>query len=358
MNKNTFVVIMAGGVGSRFWPISRTEKPKQFIDILGVGKTMLQLTYERFKDLCPDENFFIVTNYDYKDYISEQLPHIPEKNILLEPLRRNTAPCIAYAIQKIKAINPIASMVITPADHIIVETEKFKKIISDAVEYSQTKNVLLTLGIKPTRPETGYGYIQIDELVNKDFGIHKVKTFTEKPEYEMAKVFVESGEFLWNAGIFVWNINTIIKAFRTYLPHLYLQFESANLADNPDIEEVRNVYSKIESISIDFGILEKAQNVEVIPCDFTWSDLGTWSSLYNYCQKDSNNNVVINKNAMLFNTSNCIINVEPNVKIICNDLQNLIIAQSQNYILISSFNAENKLRHIIDKFYLEFDENK
>ena len=271
---------MAGGVGSRFWPLSKTTKPKQFLDILGTGKSLLQQTFERFKKIIPEENILIVSHKDYKDLIFEQIPGIKPKQVLLEPMRKNTAVCIAYANFKILKDNPNANIVVAPSDHLIMREDEFLKVILKGLEFTQNTNALLTIGIKPSRPETGYGYIQ----VNGDNGktdLRKVKTFTEKPNYDMAKLFFESGEFFWNSGIFVWSLNSIINAFDLYMPDLNAQFqEDIQHLNTPTEEEfIENLYPKSKSISIDYAIMEKAENVYVICADFGWSDLGTWGSL-------------------------------------------------------------------------------
>lgn len=357
MNSHTYVVIMAGGIGSRFWPLSRTPKPKQFLDILGVGRTMIQSTFDRFSNICSAENFYVITSQEYKDLVKEQLPQIPENNIIGEPARRNTAPCIAYATQKIKTIDPLATMVVTPADHIVLNTQNFEEIIKEGLDFASSKMVLLTIGIKPSRPETGYGYIQMEDSTNEKH-IHKVKTFTEKPDIEMAKVFVESGEFLWNAGIFIWNVKSIVDAFRKHLPQVFLLFEETKSLNTKEEQEfIKDVYNKVESISIDFGIMEKSSDVFVMPADFGWSDLGTWGSLYSFVEKDENQNAIITKNAMLHNSNGCLVNVTSNKYVIGNNLKNLIIAEADGLLLISDVSEEHNIRQIVNNFYIERGEN-
>ncbi len=301
---------MAGGVGSRFWPLSRSKKPKQFIDVLGTGKTLIQETFNRFKGICPNENFLVVTNAEYIDEVHKQLPDIPLENILGEPARRNTAPCIAYAAHKIKHKNPMANMVVTPADHLVIYVDEFQKVVNNAFEYAENHNSLLTIGLKPTRPETGYGYIQTcSDCKENTPVISKVKTFTEKPDLEMAKVFLESGEFLWNSGIFIWTVKSILEAMQNFLPEVNILFDNNFYYTEKEKDEIAEIYRKIKTISIDYGIMEKAKNVFVLPADFGWSDLGTWSSLYDYSEKIDNNNVVMGNNVLLYNTENSIINV-------------------------------------------------
>lgn len=354
MKSNYYVVIMAGGIGSRFWPLSRSSKPKQFLDILGIGKTMIQMTFDRFSTICPPENFLVVTSKDYVEIVKEQLPEIPANNIIGEPSRRNTAPCIAYAAHKIKQLNPLAAMVVTPADHLVIFEENFRDTIGKALDFASDKMLLLTIGIKPTRPETGYGYIQMDEEINKGNDIYKVKTFTEKPDIEMAKIFVTSGEFLWNAGIFIWNVKSILNAFHSHLPEMSVLFDNQDIYNTPkETDFINEVYSKAQSISIDYGIMEKSSDVYVIPADFGWSDLGTWGSLYDYLDKDDDRNVIVSKNAMLYNSAGCIINVSNNRLIVGNGLKNLIIAESDGLLLISALDQEQNIKQIVNDVHIE-----
>ncbi len=299
---------MAGGVGSRFWPLSRTSQPKQFIDILGTGETLIQQTFRRFKTICPKENIYIVTSDIYKEIVKSQIPELTDEQIICEPSRRNTAPCIAYANYKIQKVNPNANIVVSPSDHIILREDIFVEVINNALEESSKNDCLITLGIQPSRPDTGYGYIQFNDKNSSDTGrkIKKVKTFTEKPVLEMAKSFIESGDFLWNAGIFVWSLKSIMKAFEQYLPDVDSIFKEGIHYYNSNREEdfIKNAYTICKNISIDYGVMEKANNVYVLAADFGWSDLGTWGSLYENRNKDANGNSIVGKNIMAYDTKN------------------------------------------------------
>ncbi len=354
MNKNNYCVIMAGGVGSRFWPLSRTKKPKQFIDVLGTGQTLIQQTFDRFRGICPNENFMVVTNIEYVEEVHKQLPEIPKENILGEPGRRNTAPCIAYAAHKIKHKNPLANMVVTPADHLVQNTERFREIVNNGLDFAQTNNSLLTIGLKPSRPETGYGYIQTcPDCEENTETILKVKTFTEKPDLEMAKVFVESGEFLWNSGIFIWSIKSILEAMQSFLPEVNMLFDDNFYYTENENKAIEEIYKKIKTISIDYGIMEKADNVLVLPANFGWSDLGTWSSLYQYSDKVKDNNVVTGNNVLLYNTENSIINVPSGKLVVVHGLKNAIVAESDGLLLISSLDEEQNIKQIVTDIRLE-----
>lgn len=359
MNKNNYCVIMAGGVGSRFWPLSRIEKPKQFLDILGIGKTLLQQTFDRFKKICPVENILVVTNINYKNLVLSQLPEIKEANVLLEPNRRNTAPCIAYANHKIKLQNADANIVVSPSDHLILNEAEFLKRINSGLEFTSKNDVLLTLGIKPNRPETGYGYIQIcsdcdnDIIKNTDF--RKVKTFTEKPEFEMAKIFFESGEFFWNSGIFIWSLKSINQAFEKNLNDVNSLFAKSSEYFNTENEMqfIEKVYSESQSISIDYGVMERADNVYVLPSDFGWSDLGTWGSLYESIDKDENKNAIKGNNVMVYNTKNSIINVPDNKLVVVQGFDDIIVAESEDILLISTIKGEQFIRQIVNEVKIE-----
>lgn len=362
---NNFCIIMAGGIGSRFWPLSRTQKPKQFLDILGSGRTLIQQTFDRFSEICPPQNILVVTGNIYKQVVQEQLPEIPENNILLEPARRNTAPCVAYANKKIKLQNPNANIVVTPADHLVTNPQEFIRVIKNSLNFTKKNDVLLTLGIKPNRPETGYGYIQIDTTNNKtqnkilqDTQIKKVKTFTEKPNLEMAKVFLQTGEFFWNAGIFIWSLKSIEKSFEKFLPEVNNLFSAGTNAYNSKLEIgfIEQTYAKCENISLDYGIMEKAQNVYVLPADFGWSDLGTWGSLYENLQKDENQNAVVGKNVKLYNSKNNIVNVGSNKLVVVQGLDNVIITQSDDIILISAKKDEQQIKQIVTDIRTEHGE--
>ncbi len=351
MNSNTYCVIMAGGVGSRFWPLSRTASPKQFIDILGTGKTLIRQTFERFQTLCPVENFYVVTNIEYKDKVLEQIPELDTTQVLLEPMRRNTAPCIAYANWHIKVKNPKANIIVAPSDHLILKEEKFISVIKEGIDFVNKNNALLTLGIKPHRPDTGYGYIQIDNTTKKkNNNITKVKTFTEKPNLELAEFFLESGEFYWNSGLFIWSLKSIDNAFEKHLPDINSLFkEGLNYYNTPEENNyIDKIYSKCKNISIDFGIMEKSENVYVLCSDFGWSDLGTWGSLYEHCSKDGNKNAVTGNNVMIYDTKNCIINMPEDKLVVLQGLNNYIIVESEGVLLVCKKGEEQKIKQIVN----------
>lgn len=343
---------MAGGIGSRFWPMSRTNHPKQFIDILGLGQTLLQLTYNRFLKLCPAENIVVVTNDIYKDLVKEQLPGLSDNQILLEPSRRNTAPCIAYACYKINAQNPDAKIVVSPADHLILKEETFVKAINSCFRKAASEDCLVTLGIKPSRPDTGYGYIQFVEssASESDKRIKKVKTFTEKPDLEMAKFFMQSGDFLWNSGIFIWTAKSILKAFEMYMPETDILFKEGNSAYNTDKESefIKSVYSVCKNISIDYGVMEKASNVYVRSSIIGWSDLGTYGSLYTHIGKDENQNAVINKNALMYNSEKCIISAPKQKLMVIEGLSDYIVVDTKDVLLICKKENEQQIRQFVN----------
>lgn len=353
MNNSNFCVIMAGGIGSRFWPLSRTEKPKQFLDVLGTGKTLLQQTFQRFESVCPPENILVVTNKDYKEIILEQLPKIKEENVLLEPMRRNTAPCIAYANYKILQQNPNANIIVAPSDHLILNEQEFVSVLNEGLDFVNKNDALLTLGIKPNRPETGYGYIQISNKEKLNDGkceATKVKTFTEKPNAEMAKIFFESGEFFWNSGIFLWSLNSIMSSFNKYLPEVEDLFRKGIGIYNTENEQqfIDETYSESKNISIDYGIIEKAENVFVLCTDFGWSDLGTWGSLYENSQRDENNNLVIGRNVLCYDTGNTIVNM-PNDKLaVIQGLKDYIVVDSDGILLICKKEEEQKIKQFVN----------
>ncbi len=347
--KNYYALIMAGGVGSRFWPISRTAHPKQFIDILGTGKTLIQSTFERFTKILPAENIFIVTNEQYLDLVKEQLPGIKEEQILNEPVMRNTAPCIAYGMHKIKSLNPDAAVVVAPSDHLILEEEAFKNYVLKALETASTEDCLITLGIKPTRPDTGYGYIQFNnQKIGEDF--FKVKTFTEKPDLEIAKSFLQSGDFLWNAGIFVWSVKNILKSFDSHLPEMNEIFTEGREFYNTDQERefIQKAYYQCTNISIDYGIMEKADNVYVIPSAFGWSDLGTWASVYDLSEKDYVGNAVIPaQGVMMYDSSNCMVNIPKGKLVVLKGLHDFIVVEDNNTLLICPRDEEQSVKQIV-----------
>ncbi len=353
MNQN-YCVIMAGGVGSRFWPISRTNTPKQFLDFFGTGRSLLQMTYDRFRTVIPPENILIVSNLIYKDTILQQLPEIQENQVLLEPHRRNTAPCIAYAVHRIKALTDTANIVVAPSDHLILKENEFKDILLRGLDFVQNNDSLLTLGIKPSRPETGYGYIQIEEGAG-DF--HQVKTFTEKPNLELAKVFLETGEFYWNSGIFLWNLKTILKAFDVLLPDMASKFNHGAPLYNTEKEQayINEVYSTCMNISIDYGIMEKAENVHVLCADIGWTDLGTWGSLYEMSDKDENKNVNLKSKTLFYNSKENIVVLPQGKLAVIDGLSGYLVAESDNVLLICKKDEEAKIRQFVNDVVLAFD---
>jgi mannose-1-phosphate guanylyltransferase len=349
MNKNYYAIIMAGGIGSRFWPISRTAHPKQFIDILGTGKTLIQNTYDRFLKVCPKENIYVVTNETYTGLVKKQLPDMADHQILTEPVMRNTAPCIAYGSFKIESLNPDAAIVVAPSDHLILDEAAFVEAIEKSLKAAAENNCLVTLGIKPSRPDTGYGYIQFtDKTVNEEF--HKVKTFTEKPTLEIAKTFIQSGDFLWNAGIFVWTAKAIVSAFGEHLPEMHEIFAEARTVYNTDEEKgtIHKSYAHCANISIDYGIMEKADNVYVLPSEFGWSDLGTWASIYDLADKDYVGNAVIpSEKVIMYDSSNCMVNVPGEKLVILQGLHDFIVVEANNTLLICPRDQEQNVKKVV-----------
>ena len=335
-SRNNHLVIMAGGVGSRFWPMSTVEKPKQFIDVLGVGKSLLQLTVERFGDICKAENVWVVTNKAYVNLVKEQLPELPDGNILCEPCRRNTAPCIAYVSWKIKSKDPKANIVVTPSDHIVTNTEEFRRVIKSCLDFTMDSDAIVTLGMKPTRPETGYGYIQADltssSLRNKE--IFRVYSFREKPDLDTAKQYISKNNYFWNAGIFIWNVSTIVNAFRVYQPAISKVFEGMLPIYGTDKEQlmIDEKFPECKSISVDYAIMEKAEEIFVCPADFGWSDLGTWGSLLVNTKKDLYGNSCIGNEIDVFETSNCIIHTTQEKKVIVQGLDGYIVAKNTAHL--------------------------
>ncbi len=349
--KNNYCVIMAGGIGSRFWPMSRNNYPKQFIDILGTGKTLIRQTYERFLSICPPENIYIVTNEAYLPLIFQQIPELNKDQVLAEPQRRNTSPCVAYATSKIYAVNPNANLIVAPSDHIIKNENNFREAIIRGLAFTAENDVLLTIGIQPSRPDTGYGYIQFNEdASDEEFKIRKVKTFTEKPNLEMAKFFLKSGEFLWNAGIFLWNAKTILKAFEDLMPEMYSIFmEGTEHYYKPtEANFIRKAYALCKNISIDYGIMEKAKNVYVLSAEFGWSDLGTWKSLYEHLPHDKQGNAIVGPHVMVDHTSNCIINMTKNKLAVIQGLENFIVVETDNVLLICPKDDEQQVRNLVN----------
>ena len=348
---NRYVIIMAGGVGSRFWPLSRREKPKQFLDIVGTGETLIQQTYRRFKKSCPEENIFIVTNAEHKNLVIEQLEIDPSR-VLLEPFRRNTAPCLAYGSFRILKENPNALIAVTPADHLIVKEDVFTEVIQRCYDFAEKNDALITLGIKPDRPETGYGYIQADQKkpVKGFNNLLKVKTFTEKPDIDLAKVFLESGDFYWNSGIFIWNIKAILNAIEKHLPDMYNVFDEGRELFGTKQEKsfIGKTYAECRNISIDYGIMEKADNVYVMGTDIGWSDLGTWSSLYEHSAVDRNKNSVIRGDVFSYGTHGNLFNISPGKIAVIQGLKDYIVVDSENVLLIVKKEEEQNIKQYLE----------
>lgn len=345
---------MAGGIGSRFWPMSRTSYPKQFIDILGTGRTLIQQTYDRLQRIAPKENILVVTNEDYRELVLQQCEGMNPSQVLCEPTRRNTAPCIAYASYKIKALNPDANVLVAPADHLILKEDKFIESVNVALDYVSNNDALLTLGIEPSRPDTGYGYIQFDST-DKKSRVKKVKTFTEKPNIELAKQFVESGEFSWNSGMFIWSNKSILKAFENNLSEVNSLFvDGFSKLNTPDEENfIKDTYAVCKSISIDYGIMEKAPNVYVISADIGWSDLGTWGSIYTHLKHDENLNATIGKNVMMYESQNCIVSMPKEKLVVLQGLDGYIVVESNNTLLICKKEDEQKIKEFVTDIRIE-----
>lgn len=352
--ENNYCVIMSGGIGSRFWPASRSTYPKQFLDFFGTGESLLQQTFHRFNKIIPTKNIFIVANKLYGQLIQEQLPEIHPDQILLEPQRRNTAPCIAFASHHISAINPKANIVVAPSDHLILKEIEFLDHIKEGLKFVSEQEVLLTIGIKPNHPETGYGYIQKGHQKIDSFT--KAKAFTEKPNLDLAKVFVESGEFLWNSGIFLWNVQSILKAFEEFLPDIYATFSSGkHLFNTPqEADFIEKIFSSCPNISIDYSIMEKAPNVYVQEGNFGWSDLGTWSSLHELSPKDDNNNVVLKCKALCYESSDNIITLPEDKLVVVQKLEGYIVAEANNVLMICKKEDEQEIRQYVIDAQMKF----
>ena len=348
---------MCGGIGSRFWPFSRESYPKQFLDFFGVGRSLLQMTVDRFAKIIPAENIYVVTNGKYAGLVKEQLSMLHERQILLEPTRRNTAPCIAYAAYHIKAINPNANIVVAPSDHLILKENEFQSAIRKGLDFVRENDALMTLGIKPNRPETGYGYIQSSDTRIGEFT--KVKAFTEKPNRELAEVFVESGEFFWNSGIFLWNVNAIISAIQKYLPEISSRFNlGADLFSKPEEQQFINThYPYCPNISVDYGIMEKANNVLMLCVDFGWADLGTWGSLFDIATKDKDNNAVLKTQSLLYDCKNNIISLGDNKRLaVVQGLTDYIVAENGNVLLICKREDEQRIKMYMANAQLNYGE--
>jgi len=346
--QNNHLVIMAGGIGSRFWPMSTEERPKQFIDVLGVGRTLIQMTLDRFQGVCPMENVWVVTNERYADLVHEQLPDVPVDHILQEPCRRNTAPCIAYVSWRIKMTDPKANVVVSPSDHIVTNVDEFRRVITSCLKFAGETDAVVTLGMKPTRPETGYGYIQADLTSNspRNREIYRVDQFKEKPDLETAKHYISEHNFFWNAGIFVWSVETIVNALRVYAPRINNIFERIqNVMDTPQEQETINkVYPDCDNISIDYAVMENAEEIFVFPADFGWSDLGTWGSLLLQSQRDMYGNGLIGKNIHTFECRNCVVHTTQEKKVILQGLDGYIVAEHDDTLLVCKLSEEQRIK--------------
>ena len=348
MNKNHYVAIMAGGIGSRFWPMSRANYPKQFLDILNIDKTLIQSTFDRFAKFIPIENIYVVTSENYRQIVLEQLPGLLPSNILCEPSRKNTAPCIAYVSYKLAQINPQANLICAPADHLITEDAFFEQTCLDALTFTANIKALVTLGVKPLNPNTGYGYIQYEQIP-VSHNVYKVKTFTEKPDRDLAKTFVASGDFLWNAGIFVWQIKNIIQAFETFLPEIHEVFEAELDLFNTDKENeaIERIYPQCVNISIDYGIMEKARNVYVIPASFGWSDLGTWASTYEALEKDYLENAVAGDNVIVIDATKNMVHADNKKLVLLQGLEGFIVVDTKDVLMICKKNKEQEIKEYV-----------
>lgn len=348
MNENNYLVILAGGAGSRFWPISSEELPKQFLDILGCGRTLIQLTLERFNGLIPKENVWVVTAEKYQEIVMEQLPEVPSSNILCEPCRRNTAPCICYVSWKIKKLNTKANIVVSPSDHLVVDIQAFQSAIDDSLSFAAETDAVVTLGLKPTRPETGYGYIKADLTYSssRKHNIFRVDEFKEKPTLEVAKEYIQSPNYLWNSGIFIWNVNTIINAFRVYEPEVSSIFEGLMPYYGTDKEQnkIDESYPQCKNISVDYAILEKAEEIFVFPASFSWSDLGTWNSLREQSDMDKYGNVCIGDNIKLYDTYNTIVHTCNKKEVIVEGLDGYVVAEKEGKLLVCRLSEEQRIK--------------
>jgi mannose-1-phosphate guanylyltransferase len=348
MNKNNYVAIMAGGIGSRFWPMSRTDMPKQFLDILNIGRTLIQSTYDRFAKFIPVDNIYIVTSAQYKDIVKKQLPELPEKNILCEPSRKNTAPCIAYISYKLAQLDPKANLICAPADHLITETDAFIDICNHALHFTSHIKALVTLGIKPSNPNTGYGYIQYESLAAGE-NIFKVKLFTEKPDLALAKTFVASGDFLWNAGIFIWQVKNIIAAFEKHTPELHEVFDAEKQHFNTNNEQaaLERIFPQCTNTSIDYAVMEKADNVYVIPSSFGWSDLGTWKSAYETIDKDYLENAVGGNEVIVIDATKNMVHAPNNKLVVLQGLDDFIVVDTNDVLLICKKDKEQEIKEYV-----------
>lgn len=347
---------MAGGIGSRFWPMSTSAFPKQFHDVLGTGRTLLQMSFDRMLMVCPKENIYIVTNSEYENLVHEQLPGLSKHQVLLEPSRKNTAPCVAYACYKIKTVNENANIVVAPSDHLVLKDNVFKETIETAIAQSMKEECLVTLGIKPSRPDTGYGYIQ---FVDTDNGVSnsvkEVKMFTEKPDLEMAKEFLDSGDFYWNSGIFIWTLDSILNAFEKHMPTTNELFKGGANVYNTELEAefISHIYAECKNISIDYGIMEKAENVYVVLSDFGWSDLGTWGALYTHLDKDNNNNAVLGNEVNLYDSKDCVIRMPKDKLTVIQGLEDYIVVEEKGVLLICQKQEEQRIKQFVNDVKLK-----
>ncbi len=357
MNKHRYVAIMAGGIGSRFWPMSRASYPKQFLDVLGVGRTLIQQTVDRYKRLVPLENIYVVTSAEYTALVQEQLPEISAAQILAEPYRKNTAACIAYISYKLKAVDPKASMIAAPADHLVMDSEAFVSVASEALAFVEERDALVTIGIKPNHPNTGYGYIQFDPDA-KAGEVYDVKTFTEKPNLEMAKTFLASGDFLWNAGIFTWTVDSILAALEKHVPEINELFQAERAAFNTsaEAEAVERIYTQCVNTSIDIALMEKAENVFVIPANFGWSDLGTWNSAWDNMEKDYFGNAVVGKQVMVVDANNCMVHESAGKLMVLQGLKDYIIVDTPDVLLICKRDQEQAIKEYVAEVKRNFGE--
>lgn len=346
------VVIMAGGVGSRFWPMSTTDKPKQFVDVLGCGKSMLQLTYERFKGICPEENFWVLTSEKYASQVKEQLPMLADDHILREPCRRSTAPCIAYAAWKIKKIDPNANMVVTPSDHFVADVNEFRRVVKSSLDFVVDSDAIMTIGIKPTRPDTGYGYIEAvlgsASLLNKE--VYRVDSFKEKPSLDVATAYIAKKNYYWNSGIFIWNVSTIVNAFRVYQSPIASVFESLMpYYGTPDEQRyVNEKFPECRNISIDYAIMERADEVFVFPAEFGWSDIGTWHSLFSNLSKDVNQNAALGCDVRFAESHNCLVDTRGVKKVVIVGLDNCVVVENDGCLLVCKMSEENRIQDFLE----------
>ena len=360
MNKNNYAIIMAGGVGTRFWPKSKKSLPKQFIDILNTGETLIQSTFKRLSNCVRAENIYVVTNNNYAQLCIDQLK-IKKENIFLEPIMRNTAPCIAYSSFKIKQKNPEANILVCPSDHIVHDNNLFSEIIEECLKISSTSEIIVTLGINPTRPDSGYGYIQYEQNETiEDSKIKKVKTFTEKPSQSLALQFIDSGDFLWNSGMFIFNVNTIINSFKTHLNEIYEIFNDASdiYWTAKEVKYIERFFPACKNISVDYGILEKSDNVYVYPSNFGWSDLGTWGSIYSISEKDENQNIISGEKVIAYDCTNSIFNISDDKLLIAHGLDNFIVIESNNNILICKKEDEQKVKNFVNDIKVKFGDER